>query len=177
MSDLNKEEVAQPLERFANCFEKSARRWEMIVYPGLFAFCVLSIFGGYLIYNLAKDMSHIARNVQVMATSMDPYMGMHLASMVDGIDGMSGNMEVMSRNLNAIDANMAVITTSVENMDGSMQQITSHLHTLEPMMASMDNMDRATQDMATSTTYRGREMGSMNRGLSPRGVFSRFTPF
>lgn len=32
----------QPLERFASCFEKSARRWEMVVYPALFAFCVLS---------------------------------------------------------------------------------------------------------------------------------------
>ena len=167
----------QPLERFASCFEKSARRWEMVVYPALFAFCVLSIYGFYMIYHLTQDMSHIARNIQVISTSIDPYMGPHMASMVDGIENMSSNVQVMTRNLNAIDGNMEAITVSMEDMRGSMQQITGHTQTLEPMMASMVNLDQSTQHMANSTFHMTREMGSMNRGMSPRGMFSRFSPF
>ena len=166
----------QPLERFASCFEKSARRWEMVVYPALFAFCVLSIYGFYMIYHLTQDMSHIARNIQVMSTSIDPYMGQHLASIVDGVESMSGNVEVMSRNLNAIDGNMEAMTVSMEDMTGSMHQITGHMQTLEPMMASMSNLDQSTQHMANSTFHMTREMGSMNRGLSPQGMFTRFMP-
>ncbi len=167
----------QPLERFASCFEKSARRWEMVVYPALFAFCVLSIYGFYMIYHLTQDMSHIARNIQVMSTSIDPYMGQHMASMVDGIENMSSNVQVMTRNLNAIDGNMEAITVSMEDMRGSMQQITGHTKTLEPMMASMSNLDQSTKHMANSTFHMTREMGSINRGMSPRGMFSRFSPF
>lgn len=167
----------QPLERFASCFEKSARRWEMVVYPALFAFCVLSIYGFYMIYHLTQDMSHIARNIQVMSTSIDPYMGQHMASMVDGIESMSSNVQVMTRNLNAIDGNMEAITVSMEDMRTSMHQITGHTKTLEPMMASMSNLDQSTQHMANSTFHMTREMGSINRGMSPRGMFSRFSPF
>ncbi len=180
MSDIDQGTVSvngQPLERFASCFEKSARRWEMVVYPALFAFCVLSIYGFYMIYHLTQDMSHIARNIQVMSTSIDPYMGQHMAKMVDGIEGMTGNVEVMTRNLSAIDGNMEAITVSMNDMNSGIQQITGHMQTLEPMMASMNNLDQSTQHMANSTFNMTREMGSMNRGLSPRGMFSRFSPF
>ncbi len=167
----------QPLERFASCFEKSARRWEMVVYPALFAFCVLSIYGFYMIYHLTQDMSHIARNIQVMSTSIDPYMGQHMAKLVDGVEGMSGNVEVMSRNINAIDGNIEAVTVSMSSINTNMQQITGHMQTLEPIMASMNNMDQSTQHMANSTHHMTREMGSINRGFSPRGMFSRFSPF
>ena len=167
----------QPLERFASCFEKSARRWEMVVYPALFAFCVLSIYGFYMIYHLTQDMSHIARDIQVMSTSIGPYMGQHMASMVDGIETMSSNVQVMTRNLNAIDGNMQAITVTMEDMRTSVQQISGYAKTLEPMMASMNNLDQSTQHMANSTFHMTREMGSINRGMSPRGLFSRFSPF
>jgi len=62
-------------------------------------------------------------------------------------------------------------------MNSGIQQITGHMQTLEPMMASMNNLDQSTQHMANSTFNMTREMGSMNRGLSPRGMFSRFSPF
>jgi len=62
-------------------------------------------------------------------------------------------------------------------MNSGIQQITGHMQTLEPMMASMNNLDQSTQHMANSTFNMTHEMGSMNRGLSPRGMFSRFSPF
>jgi len=37
-----------PLERLANTFDSSARRWEMVVYPSLFAFVLLAGYGFFL---------------------------------------------------------------------------------------------------------------------------------
>ncbi len=160
----------QPLAQFASCFEKTAKRWEVIVYPAMFAFCVLAIYGGYLIYSMTTDMSHIARNIQIISTSMDPYMGPHLASLVDGVQEMSDHVQLMSGNLQAMDQNMEVITANLK-------QITKHMEVLEPMMASMDNMDQSTERMTDTIYHMTREIDSMNHGLSPDGMFSRFMPF
>ena len=43
-------------ERFFNSFEKSARRWEMIIYPGMILVVIFMAYGFYLIYNLTNDM-------------------------------------------------------------------------------------------------------------------------
>ena len=45
-----------PLERLANTFDNSARRWEMVVYPSLFAFVLLAGYGFFLIYRLTHDI-------------------------------------------------------------------------------------------------------------------------
>ncbi|VAW55258.1 hypothetical protein MNBD_GAMMA05-2376, partial [hydrothermal vent metagenome] len=37
-----------PLERLANTFDSSAKRWEMVVYPSLFAFVLLAGYGFFL---------------------------------------------------------------------------------------------------------------------------------
>ncbi|MGB5640738.1 MAG: hypothetical protein WBM63_16620, partial [Sedimenticolaceae bacterium] len=47
-------------DRLSEVFESSARRWELIVYPSLFAFIILAAYGFYLIYNLAKDVHYLA---------------------------------------------------------------------------------------------------------------------
>ena len=44
------------MDRLSMAFETSARRWELIVYPSLFAFILLAAYGFYLIFSLAKDV-------------------------------------------------------------------------------------------------------------------------
>ena len=56
------------LAEFAKSFDKSARRWELIVYPSLFAFIILAMYGFFLIYSLTQD-------IRTMAASIDPKMG------------------------------------------------------------------------------------------------------
>ena len=46
--------VAASNDRLAQVFESSARRWELIVYPSLFAFIILAAYGFYLIFNLPR---------------------------------------------------------------------------------------------------------------------------
>ncbi len=61
---------AMILSDFAKSFDKSARRWELIVYPSLFAFIILAMYGFFLIYSLTQD-------IRTMASSIDPKMGEH----------------------------------------------------------------------------------------------------
>lgn len=44
------------LERFLCVIERSARQWQIIVYPSMVAFIVLAAFGFYLIYSLTGDV-------------------------------------------------------------------------------------------------------------------------
>jgi len=56
-----------PLERLANTFDSSAKRWEMVVYPSLFAFVLLAGYGFFLIYRLTHDISTLSQSVTRMA--------------------------------------------------------------------------------------------------------------
>ena len=40
---------AYAMDRLSQAFENSARRWELIVYPTLFAFIILAAYGFYLV--------------------------------------------------------------------------------------------------------------------------------
>ena len=77
------------LERFAKSFEASARRWELIVYPSLFAFIILAAYGFFLIYSLTEDM-------HTLAERMDPEMGANMGTMAGHISVLSLNIENMS---------------------------------------------------------------------------------
>jgi hypothetical protein len=64
------------MERFVGSFEKSARRWELVVYPAMLAFVVLAAYGFFLVYSLTKDMHTLAR-------SIDPMMSAHMSQVVE----------------------------------------------------------------------------------------------
>jgi hypothetical protein len=70
------------MEQFVNSFQQSTRRWEIIVYPAMFAFVVLAGYGFFLIYSLTGDMSSMAR-------SMDPKMGEHMEAMASSVVNLS----------------------------------------------------------------------------------------
>ena len=55
------------LERLANTFDNSARRWEMVVYPSLIAFVLLAAYGFFLIYRLTHDIHSLSQSVTKMA--------------------------------------------------------------------------------------------------------------
>ena len=47
-------EPVYSMDRLSEAFESSARRWELIVYPSLFAFIILAAYGFFLVYSLAS---------------------------------------------------------------------------------------------------------------------------
>lgn len=121
------------MERLATTFESSARRWEMIVYPSLFAFIVLASYGFFLIYSLTHDVASLARNVSALTQSID--------HMVVNMDSISGNMNSMSEDLSKIDASMNTMNGSTHSMarsvDGIYHQVGSMNHNIGRPMGQM----------------------------------------
>ena len=107
------------MERLATTFESSARRWEMIVYPSLFAFIVLASYGFYLIYSLTHDVASLARNVSTLTQSID--------HMVVNMDNISGNMGGMANDLHSIDNSMNTMNDSTRAMAMSVDDMRHHM--------------------------------------------------
>lgn len=136
------------MERLANTFENSAKRWEMIVYPALFAFIVLASYGFYLIFSLTNDVASLARNVNVLTTSIDR----------------------MTNNMDGITANMNVIASSMVQMDSKMDE-------LETIRVNMEHMNHSTRAMSVSADSMRHHMGVMNHSMRPLGQMNSFMPW
>jgi uncharacterized protein YoxC len=123
------------MERLATTFESSARRWEMIVYPSLFAFIVLASYGFYLIYSLTHDVASLARNVAVLTQSID--------HMVVNMDSISTNMVSISGDLNNINGSMDTMNDSTRSMaisvDGIRNQVGSMNYNIGRPMSQMSS--------------------------------------
>jgi len=128
-------------DRLSKVFESSARRWELIVYPSLFAFIILAAYGFYLIYNLAKDVHYLAISVDTNMTTL------------------AGNMQNVSENMSQLTANIRAMTVSMDSIDNKVA-------TLEPMLANLDSMDGAIQSMTYATHNMGRSTQYMQTDLS-----------
>lgn len=123
------------MERLATTFESSARRWEMIVYPSLFAFIVLASYGFYLIYSLTHDVASLARNVSVLTQSID--------HMVVNMDSITSNMVSISGDLNEINGSMDTMNESTRSMamsvDGMRHQVGAMNYNIGRPMSQMSS--------------------------------------
>jgi methyl-accepting chemotaxis protein len=150
-----------PLERLANTFDSSAKRWEMVVYPSLFAFVLLAGYGFFLIYRLTHDISTLSQSVTRMAVIVSdamPRMTKDLSTMTGSIDNMTGNIDGMS--------------TEISSMSGQMGALTPMSKNIKSMTNNIGSMNRSVYGMQ-------RDMHGMNRTVSsgPFGMMNDMMPF
>ena len=150
-----------PLERLANTFDNSARRWEMVVYPSLFAFVLLAGYGFFLIYRLTHDIATLSQSVTHMAVIVSdamPRMTRDLNTMTDSMDNMTGNISGM--------------TTEIESMSAQMDSLTPMSKNIQSMTHNIGSMNRSVYGMQ-------RDMHGMNRTVSsgPFGMMNDMLPF
>jgi len=144
---------AYAIDRLAQAFETSARRWELIVYPSLFAFIILAAYGFYLVFSLAKDVHYLA------------------------ISGDS-NMTVMASNMQAISDNISQMNTDVQTMAVSIESISQNVDVLKPMLASIEGVEQSIQSMTFTTANMQGDMADMNRSIGrPMTFMNRFMPW
>ena len=141
------------MDRLSAAFETSARRWELIVYPSLFAFVILAAYGFYLVFSLARDVHYLALSVD-------------------------SNMTVLASNMQAVSDNMSQLTSNIRTMAVSVESINGKVSTLEPMLANIDSMDKAMRSMTYATPNIGTDMALMNHNIArPMSFFSTFMPW
>ena len=162
------------LERFARSFEVSARRWELVVYPSLFAFILLAGYGFFLVYSLTQDMHVLARN-------MDPDMSMHMSQMADHIAVLSVSIQLMEEQIEQMGNNVGEMRHDVNAMSTKM-------NTLEPMLVNISEMNKAmhamsihTSNMSANTSAMTRNTGIMTHDMGqmgrPMSIMNAFFPW
>jgi hypothetical protein len=149
----NPEMNAYAIDRLSQAFETSAKRWELIVYPSLFAFIILAAYGFYLVFSLAKDVHYLAISVD-------------------------SNMTVLASNMQSISDNVGQMSANVRTMAVGVESISRDVSTLEPMLTSMEEMDQAIQSITFTTAHMRDDMAIMNRSISrPMTFMNRFMPW
>jgi hypothetical protein len=144
------------MERFVEGFEKSSRRWEIVVYPAMAAFILLSIYGFYLIYSLTRDLNLIAANM----------------------GSMSANIQIMTSKMDTMDVSMS-------DMSGKLDTLQPMLSHMQAMDTSMEKMDRSIQGMEYSTrsmSYSNDQMRHAMQGMNysvgrPMSIMNSFMPW
>ncbi len=140
------------MERLADTFESSARRWELIVYPSMVAFVVLAVYGFYLIYTLSRDVHNMTLTLTTLTISVDR------------------NMNDMTNSIRTMDHTMVKLGNNIGNMDGNIRTMTQNV---TAMSQNIGSMTQNTQAMAASTYYMQRNIRDVAR---PMNVMSRFMP-
>ena len=120
------------MDRLATAFESSAKRWELIVYPSLFAFIILAAYGFFLIYSLTTDIATMSRNISQMT--------MVIQQMTEDVGKMSKDM-----------SNLSPMRSSMESMSGDIRTITN----------STDGMHRDINYMSREIGVMNRSVGRM----------------
>ncbi len=138
---------------FAKSFDKSARRWELIVYPSLFAFIILAMYGFFLIYSLTQD-------IRTMASSIDPQMGLNMGNLSVSISNLSNNVALMSTHLEYISDNMETMSVDMQSMAENMEHMTD----------SITAMDKNVSVMSASVTDMSGNVFTMNTTMEDMSV-------
>jgi len=150
-----------PLERLANTFDNSARRWEMVVYPSLFAFVLLAGYGFFLIYRLTHDIHSLSQSVTKMAVIVS-----------DAMPRMTKDLGVMTGSMDNMTGNIAGMSTEISAMSGQMTSLTPMSDNIKSMTNNIGSMNQSVYGMQ-------RDMHGMNRTVSsgPFGMMNDMMPF
>ena len=93
-------------------FASSARRWEMIVYPSLFAFILLATYGFFLIYSLTQDVGSVANDMNSISKNMQEVV-IHLDSQTLTMREMNVHVRNMGLSMNQMSHEVAVMNNSI----------------------------------------------------------------
>ncbi len=146
----------QSMERFLSVVEKSAKQWQVIVYPSLVAFMVLAAFGFYLIYSLTSDIRTIAR-------SLDPNMGHHMARITDSMQKMTVTINNMSSDIRSLPP----MLSHMEKLDGSVTN----------MVAETQQMNHSMRAITYSNEHMRHSVAGMAQNTRPMSMFNNFMPW
>ena len=141
------QDMAACMDKFANTFEASARRWELVVYPSLLAFIVLAAYGFFLIYTLTNDVSRLANSMETVVTAMSEVatdmntVSRHVTRISDNLGNIavdvndeSVTMKHMVNHMGNINKTMGVMTVPIYHMRNDMSNMTYTMHdTARPM--------------------------------------------
>ena len=170
-SNIQNKCLEASLAGLSDTFQKSARRWEVIVYPSLFAFIVLAIYGFYLINSVVNDMHTIAK-------AMDPMMGQNMASFSVYMGNMSTSIGDMTDDIQLMSKTATEISTQTNNIVGQMSTMNNHVSNMNESVRHMNNsVVTMNRYMGQVTHTVGRMGGDMTQMTKPVSFMNSFMPW
>lgn len=119
------------LERLATAFMASARRWELVVYPSLFAFIILAGYGFYLIYSLTQDAHAIAEDMTQISRQMET-VSRNMVLMTQLMDNQSSAMNEMVVSMRGMNVSMNQMRYDMSIMNQSVSRPMSFMNSFMP---------------------------------------------
>ncbi|MFK5892754.1 MAG: hypothetical protein QM504_06005 [Pseudomonadota bacterium] len=107
--------LSESLDELTKTYTASARRWEMVVYPSMFAFILLATYGFFLIYSLTNDVSIVAKEMSGI--------GKNMQNIAVQIDSVAKNMVDMTQTMHSQSESMKEMNLHVRNMSVSVNQM------------------------------------------------------
>lgn len=130
--------MGRSLETLSNAFTASAKRWEAVVYPALFAFILLAAYGFFLIYSLTQDvakvadhMGRITQHMEKVSTTMD-IVSRNMIIMTQTLDAQSATMQEMAINMRGMNMSMSQMRYDISVMNNSVSRPMSFMNTFMP---------------------------------------------
>ena len=111
--------LSKSLDDLTKTFTASAKRWELIVYPAMFSFVVLAIYGFFLIFSLTKDISLISTEMVSMSQNMSTIsqdmhqMNMIMQQQAIHVGEMNTNVRNMSMSMNQMRHDLSIMNNNV----------------------------------------------------------------
>ena len=150
-------ELESELQEYEKKSDATTKRMQMLVYPAMIAFFILSAFGFYLIYSLTSDVRRMADTFVHMSGSIEHNM-----------DSISGTMGHMSGTMDSLSDSTSNMTTDIGKMTNTTSEMSTAITGIKP----------AIYDMAASTNNMQRDFWSLNKNIStPLGFMNNFLPW
>ncbi len=145
----------EALDRFSSTFERSARRWEIIVYPSIVA--LIAMVGGafFFIYSLTRDMRELALQIQ-------PQLGYNIDKVAASVWQLSSSLDQMSQNIDTMRIKMEKMSADVGSISTQMVYMKAMTEQMGAMNVSMVAMTAQTSAMRWSIQSMGKPMSTFN---------------
>jgi len=111
--------ISKSMDEMTKVFSASSRRWELIIYPSLFAFILLAAYGFFLIYSLTQDIHVVSTEMVVMRKSMQN-IDANVGNMSTNIVTMTQTIGAQAKTINEMNMHMRTMTMSINRMTRDM---------------------------------------------------------
>ena len=104
--------LSESLNELTKTFTASTHRWQMIVFPAMFAFVILATYGFFLINSLTKDVGSIVSEMRSINHTMQAVV-VNMERQTLTVQEMNGHVRNMSGSVGKMSHDIAVINNSV----------------------------------------------------------------
>ena len=102
----------------SDCDEKGIKKWELVVFPALFAFLILAIYFFFLIYRVSGDMHRITESVDTNMTLMSSTM-VEISLTMKEMNNKVNILHPMSQDIHAMAGSMSKMQQDIQMMNRS----------------------------------------------------------